>query len=528
MKQLVLILLLIFSMPSIGQRAFLLESTKSPIGSHHLYHASFEGLPVFNQYIKKNIFQNQVNVYKTEINPRPVNKKLNSTDKILHTSKGYIQYKDHFIRVQSTTFINDSESFTLFITENNETIHHINHKVQFKDTIIYGSVFFPDPITTSQQNYGPPYVDGNDESNDDLNRELVEVAVSTRFENDSFILENKHIKITNQSSPDILPTTKENADFRFNRSQIGFEEVHALYHITNFAQYLKDTLGFNALLNEQIYVDVYALNGKDNSEFINSTVPPRINFGQGGIDDAEDPDILIHEYAHAVSNAAAPGSLEGYERKALDEGISDYWAAVYSKKLNAFNYKKIFNWDGHNEFWEGRSLENDRKYSDGLNGNKYVDGELFGATLLDIRSLINDTVCDKLIMQSNYSWFPNMSFPQAAEQIIKADSILYAGYHANLLFTIFYNRGFFDEDYGNSTNDNIWVPILNYDLLQKGIVKIENQSNSIHVELYSLSGQLVWRERIQSNYAYTLPSLSRGIYFLRVNNHSFRMYLDGN
>ena len=92
---------------------------------------------------------------------------------------------------------------------------------------------------------------------------MVEVSVSTRFENDSFILENKHIKITNQSSPDILPTTKENTDFRFNRSQIGFEEVHALYHITNFAQYLKDTLGFNALLNEQIDVDVYALNGKD-------------------------------------------------------------------------------------------------------------------------------------------------------------------------------------------------------------------------------------------------------------------------
>ena len=127
-------------------------------------------------------------------------------------------------------------------------------------------------------------------------------------------------------------------------------------------------------LNYQIAVDVYALNGNDNSEFISSTNPPRLNFGQGGVDDAEDADVLIHEYAHAVSHSAAPGSLIGYERLAIDEGFGDYWAAVYSKMLNEYNYKELYNWDGHNEFWEGRSIDHERKYNDGLNGNKYIDG----------------------------------------------------------------------------------------------------------------------------------------------------------
>ena len=38
--------------------------------------------------------------------------------------------------------------------------------------------------------------------------------------------------------------------------------------------------------------------------------------------------------------------------------------------LNDNNYKELFNWNGHNMFWEGRSIDHQRKYNDGLNGNK--------------------------------------------------------------------------------------------------------------------------------------------------------------
>ena len=523
MKKLFTILILFSSFCSLTQREFVLRSTKSPIGTHQLSHPSHEGLPVFNQYIKRNIFNSRTDVYKSETTPSPINRILLSGDTILEEYSGFIKSNNQFILVKSVTILSKSESYTLFVSEEGETIHHLNHTSNLKDTIITGSVFLPDPITSSRQTYGIPYADNNDGTNDNLNNELFEVTIPARFENDSFILENKHLKITNQSTPDILATSKSDNDFRFNRSQKGFEEIHALYHISKFAQYLKDTLGFETIMDYQIAVDVYALNGKDNSEFISTTNPPRLNFGQGGVDDAEDPDILIHEYAHAVSNSAAPNSLDGYERLALDEGLSDYWAAVYSKRMNDYNYKKIFNWDGHNEFWEGRSLDHNRKYSDGLDGNKYTDGELFGATLLDIRSSMNEIIFDKLIMQSNYSWFPNMSFPQAAEQIIKADSIMYMGSHSNLLYTTFYTRGFFEKDYGNTINEFDWTPIIDYKLLNQGILSIENIPHSVHVQFLTILGRLIWQEKSVSK-PIKLPSVSHGIYLLRLNNKVFKFY----
>ena len=524
MKKLFTILILFSYFCSLTQREFVLSSTKSPIGTHQLSNPLYRGLPVFNQYIKRNIFHDDKDIFRTETRPSSINRSLLSTDKILKTLEGFIKSNNEFISVKSITILTNSESYTLFITDEGETIHHLNHTSNLKDTIITGSVFLPDPITSSRQTYGIPYADNGDATNDNLNNELNEVTIPARFENDLFILENKHLKITNHSTPDIQATSRSDNDFRFNRSQKGFEEVHALYHISKFAEYIKDTLGFETIMDYQIAVDVYALNGKDNSEFISTTNPPRLNFGQGNVDDAEDPDILIHEYAHAVSCSASPGSLDGYERLALDEGLSDYWAAIYSKRMNDYNFKHIFNWDGHNEFWPGRSLDHNRKYSDGLDGNKYTDGELFGATLLDIRSSMNEILFDKLVMQSNYSWFPNISFPQAAEQIIKADSIMYMGKHANLLYTTFYTRGFFEKDYGNTTNEFDWNPIIDFGLLNQGILKIKNISTSTQVQLLSNLGKLIWQKEIDSN-PHTLPYLSPGIYLFRINNKVLKVYL---
>jgi hypothetical protein len=40
------------------------------------------------------------------------------------------------------------------------------------------------------------------------------------------------------------------------------------------------------------------------------------------------------------------------------KALGDYFASSYSRNLNYFNWQKVFSWDGHNEFWNGRSAVN--------------------------------------------------------------------------------------------------------------------------------------------------------------------------
>ena len=98
--------------------------------------------------------------------------------------------------------------------------------------------------------------DNNDETNSYLNNELTEIKLTASFKEGKFFLENKHLKIVNQSAPDIEPRVKTDSVFRFNRSEIGFKEVNAMYHISRLADYIKDSSDFDNFINYQISVDV--------------------------------------------------------------------------------------------------------------------------------------------------------------------------------------------------------------------------------------------------------------------------------
>ena len=64
MKKLFTILILFSYFCSLTQRQFVLSSTKSPIGTHQLSNPLYRGLPVFNQYIKRNIFQDDKDIFR--------------------------------------------------------------------------------------------------------------------------------------------------------------------------------------------------------------------------------------------------------------------------------------------------------------------------------------------------------------------------------------------------------------------------------------------------------------------------------
>ena len=68
--------------------------------------------------------------------------------------------------------------------------------------------------------------------------------------------------------------------------------------------------------------------GQDNS-FATDHPKNELRFGKGGVDDAEDAEVILHEYGHALH--FAQGFVFGSARAgAISEGFADYWAVTVS------------------------------------------------------------------------------------------------------------------------------------------------------------------------------------------------------
>jgi subtilisin-like proprotein convertase family protein len=121
--------------------------------------------------------------------------------------------------------------------------------------------------------------------------------------------------------------------FLFHRNVSGFEEVMAYYHVTHSEEYIQ-TLGFLNINNRSHRIDAHGFNGADNSHYVGSPVGTGyMAFGDGGVDDAEDADIILHEYGHSIQDNSTTGKYfgngnNGYgnETGAMGEGFGDYWA----------------------------------------------------------------------------------------------------------------------------------------------------------------------------------------------------------
>jgi hypothetical protein len=145
-------------------------------------------------------------------------------------------------------------------------------------------------------------------------------------------LSGPNVKIVDAQTPN-TPRADASQSLLFDRSRPEFEEVNVYYNIDRTQRYLQ-SLGYTGprrLVGYPIAVDPHALGGADNSVYESSSTVGQgvLFFGDGGVDDAEDSDIVLHEYTHAIQDWIAPGAFFGSsasESRALAEGIADYWA----------------------------------------------------------------------------------------------------------------------------------------------------------------------------------------------------------
>lgn len=361
-----------------------------------------------------------------------------------------------------------------------------------QDSTVALWVFNPDPLTTANQSYGAPYADANDVDILQLNAERMQVNAMAEFENDTFFLRNDFVRIRDFSLPDVAPITSTTPEFNFTRAESGFEDANAFYHITYFQNYMR-SLGFTDLVNYQIDVDPHALAGADNSNFNAGFNPPQLKFGEGGVDDAEDMDVIIHEYGHAITHSAAPNTNTGTERKALDEAIGDYFASSYSRFLSPNRWSDVFTWDGHNEYWPGRSSVSTDHYPEDLNNNLYTDADIWSATLMQIWGDIGREATDAIMLQTCYSLAQGMTMPQAAVLFLQADTLLFGGAHSDLIRQRMFDRGLIPWNVGLEEADRpTWPKIYNTAGFASGEAPLRVVADATTTaKLYNTMGQVV-------------------------------------
>lgn len=320
-----------------------------------------------------------------------------------------------------------------------------------------GRVFIPDPLTSAGVAFGGGFGDNNDANSPELDGELKNVELETCIDAVSglYTLDNDVVSIVdfNNGQTDlglaVPPPTSSTGSFLFNRSEPDFEAVSAFYHITAFQREL-DFLGFEGLVcTVPLKADARALN--DDNSFYNPS-QHSIRFGLGGIDDAEDSDVCVHEYGHGLSfcaNGNATNSMST-ERDAIEEGLCDYFAASYSKDISAFGSDRVFNWDGNAGAWAGRTVRSLKQYPDDLNDNQYSDAPIWSSVLMEIWDELGQETTDQLMMQALYAFTPTTTMPMAAQFVLDADDMLNECENFDVLMRYFHKRGIlgFEADAG--------------------------------------------------------------------------------
>ena len=289
-----------------------------------------------------------------------------------------------------------------------------------------GNVFDPDPLSSSGSAYGDPgYTDGNDADTPELTSQLQNVILrDLTLNGGTYSLVGPYAEIVDSENPKLGLFSQTSSSFNYTRNQSGFEAVHTYFHIDHMMRYINETLGL-AIMPYQysggVRFDPHGLSGSDNSHYITSV--GELAFGEGGVDDAEDADVVIHELGHGLHDWVTNGGLS--QVNGLSEGTGDYIAQSYSRFLNQWGpsdqaYQWVFHWDGHNPFWGGRTTGYGAVYPGGLTGSIHTDGQIWSTCNMKIWDLLGREKTDKAFLAGLGMTNGSTNQEDAAQAVLQA------------------------------------------------------------------------------------------------------------
>jgi hypothetical protein len=312
-------------------------------------------------------------------------------------------------------------------------------------------VFVPDPLTRTGSTYGQTgYVDGSDADTAQLT--AARTAVTLRDVESSggmFHLRGPWAAVLDWAAPFTGIASQPAAAWNFTRAPGEFEAANTYYHIDTFMRYLNNDLGivcrpFQAGTGGIVPFDHHGFNGADNSSYSGGTA--RLQFGEGGVDDAEDADVVIHELGHGihhwlVGTGGGPSNTDG-----LSEGHGDYVAVSYSRAMGlqtpaSPSYNWVFKWDGHNPFWPGRITNYAAVYPTGT--APHQRGQHWSTANMRIWDIIGGVDTDRVVHEGLRMTGVSSTQPQAAQAAMQAGRNLgYAQADLDAMLASYNTQGF--------------------------------------------------------------------------------------
>jgi len=279
-----------------------------------------------------------------------------------------------------------------------------------------------------------------------------------------------HVRIDSSISQTYPRAVSIDTIFPYYRSEKQFEEVMCYYHIDTDRRYLQ-SMGFEHTCDYQIGVFAHSSDDNWGADFYPQVLRPGegwLVFGDGGVDWAEDADIIHHEYAHAIQHYQLDSvdiknpTLKydrghGNEFEYMKEGFAFYWASSQTDSASEANgFPSEYNGE-----WASKGYEPDPPeylYTIGeflvypyaivdttIPNWKHLNGEIWGGALWDIFQAIGKRITDSLVLHSHEILMDmdldTLGFQEGALAIVKAEMNGYYGVHGVTVHDLFSGRG---------------------------------------------------------------------------------------
>lgn len=265
-------------------------------------------------------------------------------------------------------------------------------------------VFFPNPVVTSGNT---ALLDMKDADYAALNDERVSVQL-TDLDGSGYLRGTWAIIVSETGDP----AFETDGTFDYTRHDDRFEQVMAYYWVTESQLYTR-SLGFGvaegwpAINADQQRVRINQW-GVDNS-FATDHPKDEMRFGKGGVDDAEDGEVILHELGHQIHFSQSATFFSSTEAGAISEGFGDYWAATVSEVVAGEQPDPacIAEWDSIS-YTAGpvhclRRLDTTLMYAD-MNGRIHRDGQIWSHALWNLRGALGNVHADTAILWAQFNW----------------------------------------------------------------------------------------------------------------------------
>jgi hypothetical protein len=306
-----------------------------------------------------------------------------------------------------------------------------------------GSVFVTNPV----QSIGDESLTDQKDADAAVPAAAYHDVTLTNLDGSGFLHGDFATVVSETGNPAFSPTNT----FRYTRHQDEFEQVMAYFWVTEAQKYIH-SLGFGVSrrpINNQPQAVRINQFGADNS-FATDHPKDELRFGKGGVDDAEDAEVILHEYGHAIhfSQNFVFGSEEA---GAISEGFADYWAVtvgdVVSRALGVPEREPlpcVADWDSTSYTSTVphclRRVDLNLHYPTDLNGEVHHDGQIWSRALWDIRQALGNVRADTIILQGSFD-FPGTTMTDLANRTVAAARQLFGNAAANAVTKAFADRG---------------------------------------------------------------------------------------